>query len=213
MPDYKNGKIYTIRCRNDPTLIYVGSTTQTLSQRWTDHKRRSNTPSNKSYNTHIYQIMREKGVDSFYIELLEEFPCENKEQLCKQEGIYIRQIGILNLMMTGRTKKEYREDNKEKIKEQRKEYNELNKDKIREYKKENKDKIKEQTKEYKERNKDRINEKERERYQKKKEMGITTICECGITFLTHKSRHEKSKKHLELMEAKKAQQDTVEINI
>ena len=31
MPDkYKNGKIYTIRCKKDDTLIYVGSTTQPL---------------------------------------------------------------------------------------------------------------------------------------------------------------------------------------
>ncbi len=26
---YKNGKIYTIRCKNDDTLTYVGSTIQT----------------------------------------------------------------------------------------------------------------------------------------------------------------------------------------
>jgi hypothetical protein len=30
---YKNGKIYTIRCKNDDTLIYVGSTTQPLFKR------------------------------------------------------------------------------------------------------------------------------------------------------------------------------------
>ena len=38
MPDYKNGKIYTIRCRDDESLVYVGSTTQQISQRWQDHK-------------------------------------------------------------------------------------------------------------------------------------------------------------------------------
>ena len=30
MPDYKQGKIYTIRCKTDETLIYVGCTTQSL---------------------------------------------------------------------------------------------------------------------------------------------------------------------------------------
>jgi predicted GIY-YIG superfamily endonuclease len=39
MPNYSKGKIYTIRCRHDASLIYVGSSTQTLSQRWTDHKK------------------------------------------------------------------------------------------------------------------------------------------------------------------------------
>ncbi len=40
MPDYKNGNIYTIRCKDDPTLIYVGSTTQQLSQRWHENKKK-----------------------------------------------------------------------------------------------------------------------------------------------------------------------------
>jgi hypothetical protein len=35
---YKNGKIYTIRYRNDDSLIYVGSTTQPLYKRFHGHK-------------------------------------------------------------------------------------------------------------------------------------------------------------------------------
>ncbi len=35
---YKNGKIYTIRYRNDDSLIYVGSTVQSLFKRWFGHK-------------------------------------------------------------------------------------------------------------------------------------------------------------------------------
>ena len=31
---YNNGKIYTIRCRDDNNLIYVGSTVQPLYKRW-----------------------------------------------------------------------------------------------------------------------------------------------------------------------------------
>jgi hypothetical protein len=30
MLDYKKGKIYTVRCKTDETLIYVGCTTQSL---------------------------------------------------------------------------------------------------------------------------------------------------------------------------------------
>ncbi len=79
------------------------------------------------------------GLDLFYIELLEDFPCESIEQLCKREGLCIKQIGTLNLKISGRTKNEYNEDNKDKIKEQKKEYYELNKDKFKEYKEVNKD--------------------------------------------------------------------------
>jgi len=34
---YKNGKIYTIRYKNDDSLIYVGSTIQPLFKRWFEH--------------------------------------------------------------------------------------------------------------------------------------------------------------------------------
>jgi hypothetical protein len=38
MPDYKQGKIYTIRCKTDDPLIYVGSTTQSLCERLAKHR-------------------------------------------------------------------------------------------------------------------------------------------------------------------------------
>ena len=38
---YKNGKIYTIRYKNDDSLIYVGSTVQPLFKRWHQHKKNS----------------------------------------------------------------------------------------------------------------------------------------------------------------------------
>jgi len=65
---------------------------------------------------------------------LECCPCDNKEELTKKEGEYIRSTDCINKQIAGRTQKEYREDNKEKVKEQRKEYYENNKDKIMEWK-------------------------------------------------------------------------------
>ncbi len=38
MPNYKNGKIYTIRCKIDASLIYVGSTTDKISTRMAKHR-------------------------------------------------------------------------------------------------------------------------------------------------------------------------------
>ena len=38
MLDYQNGKIYTIRNKIDPDLIYVGSTVNSLTRRWYNHK-------------------------------------------------------------------------------------------------------------------------------------------------------------------------------
>ncbi len=62
---YKNGKIYTIRCKNDDTLIYVGSTVQPLFKRWHQHKKNLN---NEKYNNILlYQKIRETNIEDWYI--------------------------------------------------------------------------------------------------------------------------------------------------
>jgi len=128
MPNYQNGKIYTIRSRTDNSLIYVGSTTQTLAQRLGQHK-------SKSYkdSRNLYKIINNEW-EKWYIELYEECPCENKEQLCKKEGEVIREIGTINKCIAGRTRKEYYQDNFEKIALRQKEYDKKNEVKIKEYK-------------------------------------------------------------------------------
>ena len=70
--------------------------------------------------------------DNWYIELFENFPCNSKEELNKREGEIIREIGTVNKQIAGRTKKEYYEDNKDKMKQHYKEYQEKNKDMIAE---------------------------------------------------------------------------------
>jgi hypothetical protein len=65
---YKNGKIYTIRHKNDDSLIYVGSTIQPLCKRWHQHKEILNNKNHKSYNMLLYQKMRATNVNDWYIE-------------------------------------------------------------------------------------------------------------------------------------------------
>ena len=52
---YKNGKIYTIRCKNDDTLIYVGSTVQPLHKRFYEHKKHTYNEKSKEYNKLLLQ--------------------------------------------------------------------------------------------------------------------------------------------------------------
>jgi lysine/ornithine N-monooxygenase len=125
---YKNGKIYTIRCKNDDTLLYVGSTVQPLFKRWHQHKKNSINEKSIKYNYPLYKKIRETNIEDWYIELYEEFSCENKEQLNKREGQIIREIGTLNKRIEGRTPKEYRDSNKELISEKKKIYNKNNKE-------------------------------------------------------------------------------------
>ena len=152
MPDYSKGKIYTLRCCTDNTLIYVGSTTQSLAVRLGGHKKNSRQESHK--NRLIFKTINDDW-DNWYIELYELYPCSCREELHKREGEIIRLIGNLNKIIAGRTDKEYREDNKEHLKKHKKEHYENNKEKKAEYGKiyreQNKDKVLEWAKNYKER--------------------------------------------------------------
>ena len=138
MPDYNKGKIYTIRCRTDETMIYVGSTIQSLAKRWGEHK--VDSKKEKQKNRLIYTIINGDW-NNWYIELHSLCPCSCKEELCKKEGEITREIGTLNIEIAGRTNKEWRKDNKEKIVE---------------YRKENKEKATEQSKEWRKNNKEKI---------------------------------------------------------
>ena len=120
MDKYKNGKIYTIRYKNDDSLIYVGSTVTPIHKRFSTHKEFSK--NTKYENIQLYKKMKETDMKDWYIELYEDYPCERKEQLSQREGQVIREIGTLNTRITVRTDKEYYENNKKKIQEYQKEY-------------------------------------------------------------------------------------------
>ena len=112
--DYKNGKIDCIRNTIDDD-IYVGSTTQPLSKRMAKHRQDAR---NKKYvHRTFYSKVNEIGIEHFYIELIEDCPCETLEQVRKREGHYIRKMGTLNHRIAGRTSKEWYEDNTEYNKE------------------------------------------------------------------------------------------------
>ena len=178
--DYKNGKIYSIRSYLTDKF-YIGSTVSPLSKRFGEHKKNyKDFIAGKYSNVTSFEIIK---FGDAYIELLEEYPCENKNQLNRREGEFIRKNNCVNKIIDGRTDVEYRNDNKQKIKE----YNDTNREHILEYQKEwrvkNKDKINENQKLYYQDNKDKINEK--------------NVCECGGCYsYHHKSTHLKTLKHL-----------------
>ena len=214
MPDYQNGKIYKLWSPQGEE-IYIGSTTQSLAKRKALHKQMKNKCCSK--------LLFEK-YDDVRIELIEKYPCENKMVLNKREGHHIRNNECINRRIAGRTKKEYHEDNKEKIKEyekewyednkgkrkeQMKEYYEDNKEKFKEYYEDNKDKIKnkkkeyyednkEKRKEYLEDNKEKIKEHKKEYYEEyyKEYCSKKVTCECGCEVRRDcLARHKRSIKH------------------
>ena len=138
--DYSKGKIYCLRSYKTD-LIYIGSTCQPLSKRLNKHK--------ASYNYYlkngvinctsskIYELD-----DSPYIELIVNYPCSCLDELRREEGKHIRAIDCVNKNIPGRTPKEYKQENKEKIKEQKKQYYEDHKEQKKQYYEDHKDNIK-----------------------------------------------------------------------
>ena len=192
---YKNSKIYTIRYRNDNSLIYVGSTTQPLYKRWYEHKKSYSNENTKDYNKYLYMKIRETDdFDNWYIELYEEYECENKEQLLKREGEVIRELGTLNKKIEGRSRLERYEDNKEKLSTYNKGYYQHNKENIID-----------RMKEYRDKNREKIREKDNEKYSKYKEIiseqrKEKTLCLCGCEVVKRQlKRHQQTKKHLDLI--------------
>lgn len=90
MPNFAQGKIYTLRCKTDDTLIYVGSTTQSLAVRMSGHRR-----SSMKSGLELYKQF--KNWENYYIELYEDYPCERVEQLRKREGEVRRNIISLTI--------------------------------------------------------------------------------------------------------------------
>lgn len=138
MVNYKNGKIYAIRAPNTKE-IYIGSTCEALSRRLTMHRAQLKMylDGKQNYLT-SFNLLQKEG---YYIELIEEFPCDNKEQLNRREGEIIRATNdCINKVIPGRTIKEYSLEyyniNKDKLKEKSKIYRENNREKILEYLKE-----------------------------------------------------------------------------
>ena len=168
--DFKNGKIYKIT-NNINSEVYVGSTCDILRKRFNTHKKDRNKECKK--NQLLYKLMNELGHDVFRIDLIEEYPCDDKQALRQREGYWIRQIGTLNMIVAGRTVHEYEES------EQRKELN-------KKWKNENKEKIKEIKK----------------TFRKNHSEIISCSCGSNI-HQYKLTCHEKSKKHIDFLEKNK----------
>ena len=176
--DYKNAKIYTVRS-HQTDLVYVGSTCSPLHKRLCQHKK----PSTK------YSVKELTQFDDVYIELYEEFPCANIQQLRKREGEVIRSMDCVNKIIAGRSSKGWAEDNKEHVQEINHKNYEKNKDKVLEcskvrYEKNKEKRIAQQTKRY-EQKKDEINKKV-----------MCMVCQCLVS-KPHMLRHYRSPKHIE----------------
>jgi hypothetical protein len=162
MPDYSLGKVYKIVGNGK---VYVGSTTRPLlCQRLAQHKGEFKAwmeGKDRDYITSFECISDQEC----RIELLESYPCNNKDELHRCETKWMKEIECVNKYFAlGFSQKEYDEQRKE----QRKQYYQQNKERFIKNYKDNIEHIKERKKKAYEKNKDEICRKAREHRAKKK---------------------------------------------
>lgn len=90
MPDYKNGRIYKIVC-NITGMKYIGSTCQPLYKRLAGHVSAYKAGNNQGL-TSINIISN----GNYKIVLIENYPCNSKEELIRRERYHIEALECVN---------------------------------------------------------------------------------------------------------------------
>ena len=177
--DYSKSLIYKLCCNDlNITDIYIGSTTN-FSKRKGQHRQNCNNENIVGYNRKLYRVIRDNGgwINWDMILIENNLNVNNKLELHKKERMYIENLKpTLNYSIPTRTSKEYYNDNKVVLREQKKEYRQKNKDAIKEHNKQyyndNKEIINEKRKDYCKNNKDKINQKAKDYYYDNKEQKL-----------------------------------------
>ena len=173
MTDYANTIIYMIACKDsDVNHIYVGHTIEFM-HRYEQHRRACE---DNKVQYKLYQIIRKYGGwDNWDMVIIEKYPCNNKEEACKQERFWIDQLNAdLNTYCPYKSPEEVAKWRTEYMQDYNKKYYELNKDNL----------IK-QSKLY-----------QQTEYAKNRRNSKFTCEVCGGKYSRkHKAEHEKTKKH------------------
>ena len=219
MDRYKNGKIYQVvdvgfnKC-------YIGSTTETLSQRMARHRRHYNEylKGSKRRLERSMMLFDEYGLENCKIILIKDFPCNSRAELEREEGKEILNNidKCVNKNVVGRTRKEHYKDNQEKILQNKREHRinniEKYKEKDKKYSENNKEQISERRKKQYQENIEVRREINRNNYRKNKEKYLAYqrqpfYCECGAKrVLNVKARHFRSQKHQDWLKQQDSQE-------
>ena len=188
---YSNGTIYKIICSIDDKICYIGSTFNKLTQRWTQHKDQYKQflKENKKGEFSIYEYFTKYGIDKFKIIKIKNYLCyreHNKDlkHLKAYETLWINKtktcinkILPFNPLFKFCQKlyhKNYRQNNKDKIKLNKLKYKTIpeyilkKKETDKKYRDKNKDKLKLYKIKYNMKNKNILKEKSKKNYQNNK---------------------------------------------
>jgi hypothetical protein len=156
--DYSKTIIYKIVCNElNVTDVYVGHTTDFIRLK-SQHKSGCNNCTQKRYNFNLYiHINKNGGWTNFCMIEIEKYPCnDNNEARARERYWYETLEASLNTRNPIQSKKEYYENKKQ--------WEENNKERVKEYRKKNYEKNQEKRREY-----------NKQYYQQKKKLSSTNI--------------------------------------
>lgn len=157
---YPNAVVYLIIVLYE---IYVGSSVN-HTKRMVDHKSFLKTDETMKLYTRMRELDLDFDSDDVEIIILEKYPCDDIKDLRRREGEYQRELEpTLNSRIEGRTDKEYREGNKEKIKNYCDDNKEHKQNYDKEYREKNKDHLQELKHLYRHKNRETINKNQNEK--------------------------------------------------
>eukprot|EP00613_Pedinella_sp_CCMP2098_P027884 CAMPEP_0171710858 /NCGR_PEP_ID=MMETSP0991-20121206/16237_1 /TAXON_ID=483369 /ORGANISM="non described non described, Strain CCMP2098" /LENGTH=182 /DNA_ID=CAMNT_0012301063 /DNA_START=60 /DNA_END=608 /DNA_ORIENTATION=+ len=105
-------------CSNVTGLKYIGSTTAySLAHRLSDQVCKCGNYYDHGVGSYMtsYEILK-GGRGTYYIELIENFPCTSKDELNKRMGEIVRATECVNKIIPGRTQAEFRLECPEQVK-------------------------------------------------------------------------------------------------
>ena len=122
--DYSKTIIYKLVC-NDLNIkdIYIGHTTNWIKRKQS-HKERCTCPNSKKYHLKVYQIMRDHGGwENWSMIEIEKYPCNDQQEATKRERYWFETLSAnMNILNPNKNKKEYWDENKDKINSHRRQY-------------------------------------------------------------------------------------------
>lgn len=101
MEKYNNGKIYSIKC-NITGQVYYGSTIQTIERRMEQHLNIFKMYVNGIPVSYMTSFKVLTG-NNYTFELVENYPCNSKEDLEKREKFYIENYDCVNKVIPSTT--------------------------------------------------------------------------------------------------------------
>ena len=170
MTDYSKAKIYKIYSDEVNSQVYYGSTIRELQARTTAHRcdYRSYLKGDSGY-CYCYVLFDKYGLKKCKIELIENYPCNDKSALLKREGEFIRRNECVNKNIAGRTREQYRQDTNEQRRQRSKIYYRDNREKCLERGKKWRENNPEYNKKYRQDTKERDRQRKKIYYQNNRE--------------------------------------------